>query len=283
MPVGLSRALRGVCELPSSAALPCVSLIAAAAPVAQAAVPNLTISATASAVTVTGTPQAGGVNIISSSNGLKEASILLIKLKPGSTAEEVLSYVKAHHGDPNAVSEFGAIVFDAEAPAGKGSEAQTTLEPGSYLLLVVGEKGPNGTKATFTVAASPVNPALPAPQARIRSIDCGFKGPSTIKVGELVGFENEGWVVHMDFVFPVKSKTAAAKAMALLKAGNEKGLGKYIAGEPVAFTGPVSTGGYQQEVITAKPGWYVQACFMDTQDGRQHTLLGMERVLHIVK
>jgi hypothetical protein len=27
----------------------------------------------------------------------------------------------------------------------------------------------------------------------------------------------------------------------------------------------------------------VQACFMDTQDGRSHTLLGMERIIQIVK
>jgi hypothetical protein len=30
-------------------------------------------------------------------------------------------------------------------------------------------------------------------------------------------------------------------------------------------------------------GVMVLACFMDTQDHREHTLLGMERVIHIVK
>jgi hypothetical protein len=39
----------------------------------------------------------------------------------------------------------------------------------------------------------------------------------------------------------------------------------------------------QQEVITAKPGVYVIACFMDTQDGREHTQLGMERMIKVVK
>jgi hypothetical protein len=37
----------------------------------------------------------------------------------------------------------------------------------------------------------------------------------------------------------------------------------------------------QQEVLNANPGYYVQACFMDTQDGREHTVLGMERVIQI--
>ena len=39
----------------------------------------------------------------------------------------------------------------------------------------------------------------------------------------------------------------------------------------------------QQETITAKPGAYVQVCFMSTQDGRSHSMLGMERVLKITK
>ena len=52
---------------------------------------------------------------------------------------------------------------------------------------------------------------------------------------------------------------------------------------PVSFAGPLSTGAFQQETITAKPGWYVQVCFMETQEGVTHTRLGMERALRIVK
>jgi hypothetical protein len=36
-------------------------------------------------------------------------------------------------------------------------------------------------------------------------------------------------------------------------------------------------------VVTEKPGVYVLACFMNTQDGRVHTQLGMERTIRIVK
>jgi hypothetical protein len=56
-----------------------------------------------------------------------------------------------------------------------------------------------------------------------------------------------------------------------------------VTGPLVGFAGPLSTGAYQQETVTAKPGWYVQVCFMDTQDGRSHTLLGMERIIKIIK
>jgi hypothetical protein len=38
-----------------------------------------------------------------------------------------------------------------------------------------------------------------------------------------------------------------------------------------------------QETITAKPGIYVEVCFMDVQDARSHSQLGMERIIKIVK
>jgi hypothetical protein len=42
----------------------------------------------------------------------------------------------------------------------------------------------------------------------------------------------------------------------------------------VTFLGTSSPGAMQQEVVTAKPGMYVLACFMTTQDGREHKRLG---------
>jgi hypothetical protein len=38
-----------------------------------------------------------------------------------------------------------------------------------------------------------------------------------------------------------------------------------------------------RQVVNVRPGFWVLACFMDTQDGREHTRLGMERVIHITK
>jgi hypothetical protein len=87
----------------------------------------------------------------------------------------------------------------------------------------------------------------------------------------------------MDLAIPTSSRASAVKAVKALLAGREKSLEKLISGEPFSFAGPLSTGSFQQETITAKPGWYVQACFMETQDGRDHTLLGMERIIRIVE
>lgn len=256
--------------------------------VAQAASPLPTISATvsATAITVTGTPQAGAVNVASTATGGKEPSVVLIQLKSGVSLAEFLAYLDSNKltKDPNSAAKYGTIVFDAEAGKGKPTEAQTILAAGQYVAInAEGENSAKWPRTSFAVAASAAPVALPAAQTTEKTIDFGFRGPATLKVGELVRFENEGYLVHMNIGFPVKSKKAAKQVMKALATGHEKGIEKLVAGPPVSFAGPISTGAFQQSVITARPGWYVQACFMPTQDGRPHTLIGMERIIKIVK
>jgi hypothetical protein len=252
---------------------------------AQAAtLPTLTLNLTGSGLTVAGATQSGAVNVVATETGLKEASTILLELNPGVTEAEVVAFFSSKAvKDPNNVSRYGSIVFDAEAAPGKGTEAQTSLAPGRYIAVaIVGEGAPKG-HAAFTVNAAAAPVALPAPAAVERTIDFGFRGPSTLHQGELVRFENEGFVVHMDMAFPTKSRKAARLLAKYLARGKEKKAGKLIAGPPATFFGPASHGASQQETISARPGWYVQVCFMDTQDGRGHTLLGMERIIKIAK
>jgi hypothetical protein len=93
---------------------------------------------------------------------------------------------------------------------------------------------------------------------------------------------NAGYLVHMDSLIGARNKAAAQKIAALLKAGKDNQAQKLATGF-VDLMNPASPGAIQQEVLNAKPGYYVQACFMDTQDGREHTKLGMERVIRIAK
>jgi hypothetical protein len=268
----------------SASLLAIVGFVAGAS--AQAStLPTLTLTVTKSSIMVGGTTQSGAVNVVTTATGVKEAAAILFLVKPTVTVAEVEGFLgkKGAAKDPNDTSEYGSIVFDAEVAPGKTSEVETDLQPGQYLALVPGEG--NGPKAHtfFTVSAATSPAALPTPQATIRSIEFGFRGPSTLHDGELVRFENEGFLVHMDIALPVKSKSAAKRLVKDLLAGNEKGAERLVAGEPVSFAGPLSHEASQQETITAKPGWYVQACFMETQDGRDHTRLGMERIIKITK
>ncbi len=268
----------------SASALLAAATIAVGPAAASSTLPTLSLTMTNSSIVVGGSTQSGAVNVVSSATGVKEANVILFLLKPGATFETVEAAIQKAHGDTNATSKYGSIVFDAEVASGQSSEAQTYLEPGQYVAVLPGEEGKGArAHANFTVTASASPAALPTPEATIRSIEFGFQGPSTLHDGELVRFENEGYLVHMDVAAPFKNMKAAKQAIKDLLANKEKPFEKLISGPPVGFVGPVSHEAFQQETITAKPGIYLELCFMDTQDGRSHTLLGMERIIHIVK
>jgi hypothetical protein len=228
--------------------------------------------------------ESGAVNVVTTTTGKNEATAVLFLLKPGASLAEVEAFMKSKKPkDPNATSHFGSIIFDAEASPGHPSEVQTNLVPGQYVALGGVGHGSLKFHSPFTVTAAKAPATLPTPQATVRSIEFDFRGPTTLHDGELVRFKNDGYLVHMDIAFPVKSKSAATQVANALLTGKEKGLNKLIAGAPFSFAGPLSHGAYQQETITAKPGWYVQACFMETQEGELHTRLGMERIFKITK
>ena len=271
--------------LATSGLLASVGGLAVAGSAQASTLPTLTLAVTKSSITVGGATQSGAVNVVSTATGVKESTAVLFLVKPGVSVAEVESFLKTKGAakDPNAVGKYGSIVFDAEVTSGQSSEVQTNLAPGQYFAVLPGGEGKGPTAYTpFTVSAAKSPATLPAPGATIRSIEFRFHGPTVLHDGELVRFENEGYLVHMDIVFPVKSKKSAQQAVKDLLAGKEKQLEKLIVGPPFG-AGPLSSGAYQQQTITAKPGWYVQACFMETQDGRDHTRLGMERIIKIVK
>lgn len=284
-PAGAGRTLRRFALACACAAL---GLGALGATAAEAATTLPTISATVSptSVAVSGALQSGAVNIATTGTSGKEPGLVLFHLNPGASAAELFALLDSNKltNDPNGAGKLGSIVFDAEAGKGKPSEAQTVLAPGQYVAFnAEGEKSSKWPRTSFAVAASPSPAVLPAAQATEKTIEFGFRGPAVLKVGELVRFENEGYLVHMDLGFAVKSKKAAKLVVKGLLTGKEKGLEKLVAGPPANFAGPLSNGGFQQEVITAKPGFYVQVCFMPAQDGRPHTMLGMERIIKVVK
>jgi hypothetical protein len=201
----------------------------------------------------------------------------IARLNPGATLSQAVSAVNAAHGDLNAIDPYGALVA-----AGSPGTFQVNLTPGTNYVALneTGNGGPAFAPFTVTQSSSPAS--LPTPGATVSSIEFGFRGPTTLHDGELVRFQNKGYLVHMDVFFRVKNKKAANQAMTYLLAGKDNKVGKLVRGMGT-FQGPVSPGGLQQEVVSAKPGVYVQACFMTTQDGREHTRLGMERMFKITK
>ena len=253
---------------------------ASASPGASAAatLPTMTVAVTGkTGIAVSGSTVSGAVSITSTFSGKGPGAYALVRLNQGASLQQALHAVQSHHGDPNALTPFGSLIVDADAPGA----IQTVLTPGNYAALNVTGNGPSAT-AQFTVTNSSSPAALPAAKATEAAIEFGFKGPKVLHDGTIVRAEDQGYLVHMDALIGARNKAGAAKIAALLKAGKDHEAQKLATGF-ADLMDPVSNGGMQQEVLNAKPGYYVQACFTDTQDGREHTTLGMERVIRIVK
>lgn len=239
---------------------------------------NIALSGT-HGVTVSGQTVSGAVNVVSTHTGKGQGEAALVRLNPGVTLQQAIAAVNSHGGDPNALQGYGALVFDAGAP----STTQTVLTPGNYAALnVSGQNGPGGF-APFTVAQSPTPAGLPAANATQTAIDFAFKGPSVLHDGTVVRVQDGGYLVHMIIGFGVNNPAVGRQVMALLQAGKDGKAQRLSNHRFLNLAGPLSPGGMQQAVLNAKPGWYVEVCFMDTQDHREHSQLGMLRLVRVVK
>jgi hypothetical protein len=87
----------------------------------------------------------------------------------------------------------------------------------------------------------------------------------------------------MVIAIPIKNKADAKALSRFLRAGKDSRAEKLASGAPLQLMGTVGPGAMHQQGLNVKPGIYVLACFMSTQDGREHTALGMERTIKVVK
>jgi len=276
--VGLSLAIPGGISLAASTAE-----AAPAHPSAASAVslPKITVAMNGKQITVGGDLQSGGVRIVSTVTGERQGELVFVRLNPGITTSQFLKMLPRAAADPNNLNGFASIVVDAMASRGHTNTIQANLKPGDYIGLDIAHNGqPPLTPFTITKAASPAK--LPAPKATIAAIEFGFRGAGKLHDGELVRFANHGFLVHMIDFGRARSAADARKAARLLRHGKLRQAGSLLTSGGT-FLGPASHGAFQQLVIHNRPGYYVLACFMETQDGRDHIRLGMERVIHIVK
>ena len=269
---GISIAAAATVALPLASAAP-------AAAKSAARLPQIIVTMTGRKITVGGALQSGGVQIVSKVTREPQGDPTFVRLDPGVTVAQFLAALPKIAADPNNIDGIGSIVLSPQADKGVSS-VQANLAAGLYVALDLGSnaKIPPLTHFTIGTAASPAR--LPRPQATIASIEFGFRGPGRLHDGELVRFANHGFLVHMIVAARGRNAAGARRIARLLKAGRD-GKAERLATGFATFFGAMSHGGYQQQVITARPGHWVLACFMDTQDGREHTQLGMERVIRI--
>jgi hypothetical protein len=244
--------------------------------------PTMSVTMDGASIAVGGTLQSGAVQVESTVTQVASADPMLVRLNPGVTADDVYAALATPElQDPNNASHYGSIVFDAEVAKGT-SDLQTTLQPGEYIAFDTRKNDPtNWPHATFSITESTQPASLPAASATIRAIEFGFRGPNKLHDGELVRFQNDGFLVHMIIGLRARNAADARQIAELLLAGKDAKVGRLVVGFE-GFMSPVSTGALQQQVLDVKPGRYVLVCFMDTQDGREHTQLGMVRLVKVV-
>jgi hypothetical protein len=250
--------------------------------VAAGSLPTLTLTVSKNAIKVGGSLTSGAVNIAVTVTRESEDNPGLVLLKPGVTPAEFGKVVsKLSQTSPfDAIDPYGTIVYDGQdAFKGKTTDTEAVLPAGTYVALNNG----NG-HAVFTISPATSQASLPKPDGTVTAIDFRFRGASTLRDGELVRFQNDGYLIHMFIFAQLKSAADATKAEALLLKGKgNEALKLYGTGLTGTFAGPLSHGSMQQEVITQPPGVYVIACEMYAEDGIPHFELGMFRTIQIVK
>jgi hypothetical protein len=233
-------------------------------------------------ISISGAPASGAVSFTATFSGklpkgAMGAAFGIVRLDPGATIQQAAGAVQSHRGDLNALDPYASLFVVADAPG----TVQSVLTPGNYVALNLTSNGQPGF-APFTVTQASAPAALPKASQTQAAIEFGFRGPTVLHDGTIVRAENQGYLVHMISFAGVPSVKAGKKVMALLKAGKDNAALKDTNGSFFDLLGPASPGAMQQEVLRAKPGYYVEACFMDTIDGREHTRLGMERLVRVV-
>jgi hypothetical protein len=275
--------LKRITALTAGMVIAAIAAASGATATAAGTLPTLALSMNGKSITATSSVPAGAVNVVSTVSGEAVASPTLVRLDPGVTFEQAFHAAVSHGGDPNALDGLATIVANPMAPKGT-SNAQTVLTPGSYTALDTEANDPTKwPHVDFTVTANTAPATLVKPQATVTAEEFRFTGPSTLHDGQLVRYVNGGYLYHMTIAIPVKNKASATALDAALLAGNQKKANKLFHGAPLQLMGTVGSGGMHQQVLNAKPGYYVLACFMNTQDGRVHTQLGMERTIKVVK
>jgi hypothetical protein len=267
-PLAASQAATPAAKAPASPARPATPL------------PVMTVKMTGKAIVVGGTIQSGAEKIAFTVTGEPAGSPAFVRLDPGVTFPQFLTHFAAAAMDPNNLYGIAQIAMSTQANKGTSSVMENLL-PGTYVAV---DLSPTGTPpfTTFTVTSAAHPAALPKPGATISSHEFGFGGPSVIHDGETILWQNQGFLVHMIIGTQAKNLTQAKQIAALLKAGKDNAAQKLAIGF-YGWDGALSHGESFESVISQHPGFWVIACFMDTQDHREHTVLGMEKVIQIVK
>jgi len=249
-----------------------------------ATLPTVRVLARAHAVTVTGADAlAPGATRFAFSGTGKEVDLLVVRLKPGKTADELIAAASRPRADPTELQDdFGDFVAGGAAGRGLKLSVDVELTAADYVVIDITRQKPKKV-ATFTVAGIPTGAALPTTSASVTLKDFRIKAHGTFHKRGGVTVHNNGPSPHMLIAFPLRPGASKQDALKFLKRGKERQFGRLIGGPPVALIQLITPG--VTDVVHAKlrTGTWVLACFYaDARSrGMPHMMLGMETAIRV--
>jgi hypothetical protein len=234
---------------------------------AQSSVPTVAVSASGGNVVLEPSGPIGAGPTRFTFGGRGEFN--LATLRAGVTVDELRQSLS----NPRSVKALGQVFLEATVAPGKA--VTVDLRPNTtYVAAVIA--GRRQALTTFTTGA-PTGASAPRPDASIRMVDYGFRGPKTLPRSGRIRVENAGTTLHFAIAFPLRPDVSGRQVRRALGGTNERALGRVIAGEPVDVQGLISQGSTNDnEVSFPRRGRYAMVCFFS-----EHNRLGMYRVYRV--
>jgi hypothetical protein len=233
---------------------------------AQTSVPTVAVTASGGNITLqpSGPIAAGPTSFTFSGRG----ELSLATLRAGVTVDQLRQTLSR---SPDAA--LGQVFLEAAILPGR--PVTVDLRPNTtYVAAVVAGRSPAIT--TFTTGG-PSGARAPTPDARIRMVDYGFRGPNTLPRNGRIRVQNGGATLHFAIAFPLRPGVSGGQVRRAFRGSNERAIGRIARGEPVDVQGLISQGSTNDnQVRFPRRGRYAMVCFFG-----EHNRLGMYRVYRV--
>jgi hypothetical protein len=233
---------------------------------AQTPVPTVAVTGTFGSITLepSGPIGAGPTRFTYSGRG----EFNLATLRPGVTLDQL-------RGTLSRNQEAALSLVFLEATVEPGRSLTVDLRPDTTYVAVAGA-GRSAALTSFTTGA-PTGARAPRPDARIRMVDYGFRGPNTLPRNGSIRVQNDGTTFHFALALPLRPGVADRQVRRAFRGGNDRRIGRLVGGPPVTVQGTISQGTTNDnEVRFPRRGRYAMVCFFG-----EHNRLGMYRVYRV--
>ena len=247
--------------------------VLAAIATAQSPVPTVEVTVGKGSITLSpsDTIAAGPTRFSFTRSGRGDVEGYVATLRAGVTVDELRQTLTR-----NSEAALGLVFLEASAaPSDSARSVTVNLRPNvNYVALSI--VGRSSAVASFTTGA-PNGASTPAPDARLRMFDYGFRGPKTLPRNGVIRVENQGAALHFALGFPLQPGVDARQVRRAFVGGNDRAIGQVVGGPPVSLQSLISPGTTNDNAVRfARKGRYAFVCFFG-----EHNRLGMYKVFRV--